>query len=134
MINKIIRSLLLFGIVFALGASARPAAAGGIINATCSTIQIYITNTVDAEIYYDAANWTTADRRIGWLQPGESHLLTLTPGVIEFWVEKWEVNGTDNWDLDTWVYIPGCSRAAIYVKIVKGEPQLKVKAFLPDAP
>jgi len=131
---KSLRILLFLALVFTLGASVRSAAAGGIVDPTCSTIQIYITNAVDKEFFYDVANWTTADRRLGYLQPGESHLLTLTPGVIEFWVEKWEVSSTDNWDVGAWVYLPGCSRAAAYVKYVKGEPKLTVREFLPNTP
>lgn len=132
--NKRFKFVLFATLVLALGANARPTAAGGIADPSCSSIQIYITNTVDAEIYYDVANWTTADRRIGWLQPGESHLLTLTPGEIEFWVEKWEISGTDNWDIGSWNYLPGCSRAAAYVKYVKDKPHLTVREFLPNAP
>lgn len=113
-------------LLFLLAVGLQPALAGSTTTAGCSQVDFYLTSTVDAAVFYDVANWSTADRALGYIYAGEEHRFSLPPGVFEYWL-------TDNetWDLDEWVYLPACSRAAAYVKLVNGREVLKIKVFLP---
>jgi hypothetical protein len=97
----------------------------------CETIDLYFSEGMEAEGYFDFANWTTADRRFGYLGEMQEHHLTMTPGAIEFYVEIYGPDGRTAWQLGEWQYLPGCSRAAVYLKVVGGQPVLRVRAFTP---
>jgi hypothetical protein len=97
----------------------------------CETIQLYFYEGFEAEGYFDFANWTTADRRTSYLGLQPEHWLTMTPGVIEFYVEVYGPHGRTGWQLAEWGYVPSCSRAAIYLKQVGGQPVLRLRVFPP---
>lgn len=107
--------------------AAFPALASAELEPDCTQVEFYLVNTLDVVVEYDVANWSTADRALGYLTPGEEHRFNLPPGVFEFWITDY-----DHWDLGEWIYLPACSRAAAYVKLVKGQAILKVKVFLPE--
>jgi hypothetical protein len=99
--------------------------------AQCETIDLYFFESVEAEGYFDFANWTTADRRFGYLGELSEHHLSMTPGLIEFYVEIYGPGGDTAAQLGEWQYLPGCSRAAVYLKVVGGQPVLRVRVFPP---
>jgi len=98
----------------------------------CETIDLYFFEGVEAEGYFDFANWTTADRRFGYLGEFSEHHLSMTPGAIEFYVEIYGPDGDTAWQLGEWQYLPGCSRGAVYLKVVGGQPVLRVRVFPPS--
>lgn len=118
----LISLLIILTLGLALGTEAYPA------QADCSQVDFYVTSTLPEEIWYDIANWSTADRVIDYLSDGEEHRFSLPPGSYEFYFTSWD----GDWYLGEWVYLPACSRAAAYVKLVNGQPVLKVKVFLPQ--
>jgi hypothetical protein len=118
---------LAFGLAF--GAAPHPLPAEPA--AQCETIDLYFVEGVEAEGYFDFANWTTADRRLGYLGYFREHHFTMTPGLIEFYIEVYGPDGHTGWQLGEWHYMPGCSRAALYLKTVGGQPVLRVRVFTP---
>lgn len=134
MMKKGLLRLALQGVILiTLAVGQLPALAGSAATGDCSQVDFYISNTIDATVFYDVTNVTIADVVLGNIAPGEEHRISVPshsfpPGYYEFWV-------TDHreWEYGEWVYVPACSRVAMYIKLVRGQPVLKVKVIQPQA-
>lgn len=118
-------------LVLVLAAVPHPAKAGIEPDPPC-TIDFYISNTLDVPVEYDVTNWTIGDLVHGIIDPAQEHRYSLSPSIFPPGYYEFFVTDQRTWDIFEWVDLPACSRVAIYIKMVKGQPVLKVKVILPD--
>lgn len=110
------------------GRNVHLVSAQGLAGGACSGADYYIYNAIDTEIYIDLANWTIHDHMaMAYLDLGESvHLRGAPGGLIDFYVDLMDLR----YQLGDWRYVEECSKIAYYIKMVNGEPVLKVKEIL----
>lgn len=115
------------GMVFGFG--AHPVSAQALARGACTGVDYYIYNSIDTEIYIDLANWTIHDHMaMAYLDLGESVRLHAPGGVIDFYVDLMDIP----YQLGDWRYVAECSKIAYYIKLVNGEPVLRVKEIPPN--
>ena len=122
----IVTVFLCLGLVF--GSGLQPATAGAPPEKPCTGVDYYIYNAIDTEIYIDLANWTIHDHMaMAYLELGESVRLNAPGGVIDFYVDLMDIP----YQLGDWRTVQECSKIAYYIKLVNGEPVLRVKEIPP---
>lgn len=127
-VRPFIGALLLLMFVFGFG--SRVAIAAAAAPTACDTVDFYVYNGTGQLIDFESSNWTPGASLYTWyayLSPGEAVRYTLTAGSFELYASD-ALGG--EWYLDEGVILPACSQVAIYVKLVKGKPVLRVKILM----
>jgi hypothetical protein len=113
-----------------LGTNQTPVRAASPGEEPCSTVDFYVYNDFDGEIMFDLINWSIGERWLIHLDFGQEARFSMPEGGFEFWAQPMAYG--QDWYLSDYHYFPACSRVATYIKIVKGEPLLRLKVFLPE--
>lgn len=106
-------------------AQASPQADAG----ACDSVDIYIYNSFNEQVFFDATNWTTRTRELGILEGREERHFTHAAGFFEFWANNY--GSPDSWDASASRYLPGCSAAKVVIKRTPDGAQFTITVHEP---
>ena len=131
--KNVLFRIVLVSLALILSASYFTQASGAVISSppgesACDTVEIYIYSAYNEAIYIDATNWSTLTRWFAVWDKPTGLQFSYAPGNFEIWINSYSYPG---WYVDKSVYLPGCSKAAVYIKPGAQGPKLDIYVFPP---